>query len=167
MPTVTYQNSDTYISVVAWIFILLGAYGVYTSLGQLILTILFYPAPSILNLFTVVLAVSLPFSAASLWCGFGLRRRSRSALKAFIVLLFLYVLWTIGLSTWMLVDDLLMSPPAEFHIAEFLDRMEQSARYGLAQSIFSLVTSILTSAICFWLMVQFSSRAIRHEFANQ
>jgi hypothetical protein len=37
-------------------------------------------------------------SAVALWCGFGLRRRSETALKGFIVLLACYVLWTVGLA---------------------------------------------------------------------
>ena len=162
----TYQNSDTFISIVAWIFILLGAYGVYASVGHLIVTILFFPAPSIPVLLIVVWGVSLPFSAASLWCGFGLRRRSEVALKSFVVLLVLYVIWTIGLSTWMLVDDLLASPPTESSSQFMLDMMEESARHGLAVSILSLVSSLLISAACIWLIVQFSSRAVKHEFAN-
>ena len=96
MNAVTYKNRDVFISVVAWMFILYGAYGGYTSLGQLILTVSFFPSPAIPVYVVTIFAVGLLFSAVSLWCGLGLRKRSRSALKTLIVFLWPYIVWSVG-----------------------------------------------------------------------
>jgi len=161
---ITYDNRDTFISVVAWLLILYGAFGGYTSLSQFGLTVWLYPAPPVPIYLVTVWAVSLAFSVASLWCGLGLRRRDRSRLKALIFFLWLYIFWSVGMNVWSYIDHFYLSSSPETQYSELLESLERSARSRLANAISQSIRVVAESVIVVWVIGQLSSRLLRDEF---
>jgi len=161
---ITYKNRDSFISVVAWMLILYGVYAGYGSLSQLILTLWLYPAATVPVFLVTILVVSLFFSAASLWCGLGLRNRQRSRLKALVYFLWLYMVWSIGLNVWFYVDHFFLSSPPDSQFPELLESMERSARHSLANTVSGSIRVVLESAAIVWLIGQFSTHLIQDEF---
>ena len=166
MNAVTYKNRDTFISVVAWILILYGVFGCYASLSQLTVTVVFYPLPPVPVLLLVIPAVGLFFSAASLWCGLGVRNRKRSILKALVFFLWLYIAWSIGLNVWLFVEHFYLSSAVDSQNPEVLESFERSARFRLANTVSGSVRIVLESAAIIWLIGQFSTPLIQEEFED-
>lgn len=157
--TITNQNRDTFVSVVAWVLILYGLSSGYGLLSQLVTRFLLFSVGDISVTLLTVLVVGLFFSTASLWCGLGLRKRQRSRLKAFIVLLWLYIAWSIGFNVWnyyLFVDQLssLGMPVSESLKMQFV----------LASTVSESIKVILLSALFIWLIRQFSTDLVQEEF---
>ena len=161
---ITYKNRDTFISVVAWMLILYGLYAGYGSLSQLIVTVGFFPSPPVPVFLITILVVGLFFSAASLWCGLGVRNRKRSRLNALVLFLWLYIVWSVGLNVWFYVDHFFLSSSPDSQFPELLESTERSARHSLANTVSSSIRVVLESAAIIWLIGQFSTPLIQDGF---
>jgi hypothetical protein len=161
---ITYKNRDTFIAVVAWVLILYGAFGLYGSLSQLILTVWLFPADTVPAFLVAMLAVGLFFSAVSVWCGLGLQTRQRSRLKVLVFFLWIYMLWSVGLNAWFYIDHFFLTSPPDSKFPELLQNLERSAQHRLANTVSNSIRIVLESAVIIWLIGQLSSSLIQDEF---
>ena len=164
LSVITYKNRDAFITAVAWWFILYGVFAGYSSLGQLIITVWFVPEPPVSVFLVSLLLGWLLFSAASLSCGLGMRKRSMSALKALVFFLWLYVIFRVGLNIWSYVDQFFMTSPPNIDIPALVESLERSARQRFARAVFTSTVVVLECTAVFWLLGQLSSSLIQDEF---
>jgi len=163
---ITVKNKDTFLSVIAWVLILYGVYAGYGSLSQLILTLWLSAAETVPIFLVTILVVGLFFSAASFWCGLGLRNRQKSRLRVLVFFLWLYIVWSVGLNVWFYLDHFFLSSPLDSQFPELLERMEQAARQSLANTVMASIKVVLESAAIIWLIGQLSTSLIQDEFED-
>ena len=146
--------------------ILYGVFAGYGSLSQLIVTVGFYPSPPVPVLLITLLAVGLFFSAASLWCGLGVRNQKRSRLKALVFFLWLYIVWLVGLNVWFYVNHFFLSSSLDLQSPDLLEHMERSSRFGLVNTVSNSIRVVLESAAIIWLIGQLSTPLIQDGFES-
>jgi hypothetical protein len=137
----------------------------YGAASQLVITLWFHAHPPAPVSLLVIFGVSFAFSAAALWCGLGMRERDSTRLRALIIVLWLYVIWSVGMNVWDYVEHFFRaSPPPEWASDDILEAMKRSKDSQLVGTVFRSIFVIAEVFVVVWLTGQLSSKLVREEF---
>ena len=153
---------QTFITVAAWLFVVIGAYDALVSFQQLILWIFFFSPGSPPISMTFISSVSLLFGIGALLCGIGMLNRREKALGRSIVFLWTYVAWLVIGFVWSVSELIMESIESSGRASNFLAETE---RFGVASTISWLIVSIITCLACIWLARRLSRPLIKTAYA--
>lgn len=155
----------TFIIVVAWFFTLLGACEALQTLGRLIVSYWTLTYSSLGGLYALAQAVELLFSVAAAVIGLGMLNQRATALRNGVVLLWLYLFWTVGAIAWGVVEFARQAKQMAAMTSTASDMAEEAFQSGLAYLIYANVTAIVTCVVCVWLAQRLSRPIIKTAYA--
>jgi hypothetical protein len=169
---------STFVTVTAWIFIVLSAFATVTSVMQNVMVGLMFPTDEIVAAVNrdpkappgmaivfghlkLIMLLFLGMCVATLASSIGLLRRREWARKVFIAVLLLGILWMIGgfVLQYFFMSSVNAMPTAGGAAVD--------AQFGMMMKVvmvFGALTSLTFAAIFGWIIYKLMSPAIRGEF---
>ncbi|HEY6199387.1 MAG TPA: hypothetical protein VI231_12305 [Candidatus Binatia bacterium] len=175
----TQKQQSLFVTVVAWVFIVLAGMGtVFTALQNIMAYVVFSPevmqkmadarpeyspgSPFMFTILRIVMLLALLLSAFALAASIGLLKRKNWARRSIIALLVIGILWTVGGS---LVQCFMFLTPV-FHSQAAKDLPARFATMWITMVAIGIVTAVGFSVLFGWLIKCLVSPAIRQEFAK-
>ena len=149
----TDSEMQAFVTVVAWLLVVIGAFiGLESFLGFIVWTF-FFPGEKLLVEMSLTSAVPLAFSVGAVLFGYGMTYRQEKALGRTVVLLWAVVLWLVVGFVWEVAN--LVSGP---------DHPPWSERFDLAMLISHFIYQIVVTIACAWLARRLSSPSIKQAY---
>ena len=166
------KTQSTFVTVVAWIFIVFAGFGVLMTTAQNIL-ISFMPVipappnPSFMERnFRLLFLLPWIISVLMLVSSIGLLKRLRWAWKAFIGLLSLGVIWCTGTLVVVYFMGFGTPPPPPAGASEaYRESMQQFDSFRIGIQVFSTIFALFMAGLFIWIIRKLISPDIENEFA--
>lgn len=166
------QSRSTFVTVVAWIFIVISGFTLVMSLLQNIMFILFFEphqiaqAPEEISSFAQFIFNNIQFSLIAMLCiititfvsSIGLLKRKEWARKLFIGIMVIWIIWNIG--SLIMSQTMMNQFPPELEV-------EMPAEFKVMERIITIFTAVFTislSGLFAWIIKKLSSGKIQKEF---
>ena len=157
----------TFVIVVAWFFTLLGASDALQNFGGATFWFLKRSYSGLANIYTLGLAAEFLFSVAAVVIGLGMLNQRATALRNAIVLLWLYLFWTMASIAWGIIEFVRQ--------AEMMARTASTASdlgegafplSGMGYLVYGSVKAVVACVICVWLARRLSRPVIKAAYAS-
>ena len=160
------DECQTFITVAAWLFVVIGAYTALTSFQQLVIWTFFFPSDSPPIELSLMSAVPLLFGIGAVLCGVGMLNRREKALRRSVALLWTYVAWIALGFVWRIAELIMEWSESSDRAPEVSDYHAQSERYEMALTISDFILAIVVIVACAWLARRLSSPLIKTAYAT-
>jgi len=158
------DESQTFITVVAWLFVVIGAYAALLAFQQLVIWTFFWPTDSPVIEMSLSSATLLLFDTGAVLCGIGMLNRREKALRNSVVLLWAYVAWMALGFVWGIAELTMEWSESSGRSPEASDYHARSDSYDMAWTISDIVLAIVVLVACVWLARRLSSPLIKNAY---
>ena len=160
------DECQTFITVAAWLFVVIGAYAALDSFLQLVIWTFFFPSDSPPIELSLISAVSLLFGIGAVLCGIGMLNRREEALTRSVALLWAYVAWIVFGFVWSIAELIIERIESSDRASEISDFHAESELYDMALTISNFIFSIVVIVACAWLARRLSRPLIKTAYAT-
>ena len=156
---------QTFITVAAWLFMVIGAYVALTSFQQLVYWTFFFESGSPPISMSLISAVSLLFGIVALLLGVGMLNRRAKALSRSVALLWTYVTWMVFGWVWRIGEHIMEWVESSGRATEVSGLAAQWEQYELPATIVEIIVSLVIGLALAWFARRLSRPLIKAAYA--